>query len=69
MKVDLTYGNKLNVLINGIVKKQMDINYTVDGDTGDTTTTSILINGGTEEFLMITFDYQELKNIVEGKKI
>lgn len=65
MKVDLTYGSKLNVLINGIVKKQMDVNYTIDGETGDTTTTSILINGVKEEFLMITFDYQELKKIVE----
>jgi len=43
------------------------VNYTIDGKTGKPTTISILINDGKfkkKEFLMITFDYQELKKIV-----
>jgi len=67
MKIDLTYGNKLNVRINGIEEKQLEMNYTIDGDTGETTTSSLLINGDRKNFLMITFDYQELKKIVEKR--
>ena len=66
-KIDLTYSGKLTTLINVIEKKKLDVNYTVDGNTGKTTTTSILIRDD-EEFLMITFDYQELKKIVEMGK-
>ena len=64
-KVDLTYGGKLTTLINVTEKKKLDLNYTIDGKTGLPTTTSILIKDGNEDFLMITFDYQELKKIVE----
>jgi hypothetical protein len=66
MKIDLTYGGKLTTLINVIEKKKLDVNYTIDGKTGKTTTTSILINGDNDNFLMITFDYQELKELVES---
>ena len=64
MKIDLTYHGKLNTLINVIEKKKLDVNYTVDGKTGKPTTTSILIKEDKKDFLMITFDYQELKKIV-----
>lgn len=64
-KIDLTYGGKLTTLINVLEKKKLDLNYTIDGKTGLPTTTSILIKDGNEDFLMITFDYQELKKIVE----
>lgn len=66
MKIDLTYSGKLSTLINVIEKKKLDVNYTVDGKSGKTTTTSILIKDGKNDFLMITFDYQELKKLVEG---
>lgn len=64
-KIDLTYSGKLTALINVLEKKELDVNYTIDGKTGEPTTTSILIKNGLD-FLMITFDYQELKKLVEG---
>ena len=64
-KIDLTYSGKLTTLINVMEKKKLDINYTIDGNSGKPTTTSILIKDG-KDFLMITFDYQELKKIVEN---
>lgn len=67
MKVDLTYSGKLTTLINVVEKKALDVNYTIDGKTGKTTTTSILIKDKEKDFLMITFDYQKLKKIVEGR--
>ena len=63
MRADLTYSGKLTTLINVVEKKKLDVNYTVNGKTGKITTTSILLNE--EPLLMITFDYQELKKIVE----
>lgn len=68
MKIDLTYSGKLTALINVVEKKKLDVNYTVDGKTGKTTTTSILIKDKEKDFLMITFDYQELKKIVEKEE-
>lgn len=65
-KIDLTYDGKLTTLINVLKYKKLDIRYTIDGKTGKPTTTSILINEKEDEFLMITFDYQELKEIIEG---
>lgn len=65
-KIDLTYSGKLTTLINVLEKKKLDVNYTIDGKTGEPTTTSILIKDGLKDFLMITFDYQELKRLVEG---
>ena len=65
MKIDLTYSGKLTTLINVMEKKKLDVNYTIDGKTGKPTTTSILINGDKDNFLMITFDYQKLKELVE----
>lgn len=65
-KIDLTYGGKIKGLINAIYNKTFEVNYTVDGETGKTTTTSILIDSDDKgNLLMITFDYQELKKIVE----
>ena len=46
--------------------KKLDVNYTIDSKTGKPTTTSSLVKGG-KDFLMITFDYQELKKIVGDK--
>ena len=67
-KIDLTYSDKLRTLINVLEDKKLDVNYTIDGKSGKPTTTSILIKDGKEDFLMITFDYQELKKIVESRK-
>ena len=61
-KIDLTYAGKIKTLINVINVKELDLLYTIDGKTGLATTTSIKI----DDNLMITFDYQELKKIVEG---
>jgi hypothetical protein len=66
-KIDLTYGGKIKALINVLDTKNLDVNYTIDGKTGKTTTTSFLINDSKENFLMITFNYQDLKKLVEEK--
>ena len=66
-KTDLTYSGKLNASINILEDKKLDVNYTIDGDTGKITTTSILIKDSKDDFLMITFDYQELKKMVGDK--
>lgn len=65
-KIDLTYSGSIKGLVNVIEQKQFDVNYTIDSKTGNTTTTSILINENKDNFLMITFDYQELRKLVEG---
>lgn len=67
-KIDLTYSGKLKTLINVLETKKLDVNYTIDGKSGKPTTTSILIRDGKTDFLMLTFDYQELKKIVGDKK-
>ena len=67
-KVDLTYSGKLRTLVNVLEDKKLDVNYTIDGKAGKPTTTSILINDDEKDFLMITFDYQELKKIVGDSK-
>ena len=70
-KIDLTYSGKLTTLINVMEKKKLDVNYTIDGKKGEPTTISILINDGKfkkKDFLMITFNYQELKEIIERLK-
>ena len=66
-KIDITYNGKLETLINVVQNKNLDVNYTIDGKTGKVTTTSILINNDENDFLMITFDYQELKKLVGDK--
>jgi hypothetical protein len=66
-KIDLTYGGKIKTLINVLDTKNLDVNYTIDGKTRKTTTTSFLINDSKENFLMITFNYQDLKKLVEGE--
>ena len=65
MKVDLTYGGKIKGLINVINDVKFNVNYTIDGKTGKPTTTSILIFEDKENMLMITFNYQDLKKLVE----
>ena len=62
-KVDLTYGGKLKVLFNAQKEVNLDVDYTIDGKTGETTTTSICIC--LDPLFMITFDYQDLKKLVE----
>ena len=66
-KIDITYNGKLETLINVVQNKNLDVNYTIDGKTGKVTTTSILINDDKNDFLMITFDYQELKKLLGDK--
>lgn len=68
-QVDLTFSGELTTLINILDKQKLDVLYTIDGKTGKPTTTSIKIFEGknASEMLMITFDFQELKKIVEGK--
>lgn len=66
MKIDLTYGGKIKGLVNAIKPNNFEVNYTIDGKTGKTTTTSILIDK--DNFLMITFNYQDLKKLVESEK-
>lgn len=68
-KINLTFSGKLTTLINILNKQKLDVLYTIDGKTGKPTTTSIKIYEGenASEMLMITFDFQELKKIVEGK--
>ena len=66
-KTDITYDGKLETLINVVQNKNLDVNYTIDGTTGKVTTTSIFINNDENNFLMITFDYQELKKIVDDE--
>ena len=66
-KIDITYKGKLEALINVVQDKKLDVNYTIDGKTCKVTTTSILINDDKNDFLMITFDYQELKKLVGDK--
>ena len=61
-KIDLTYGGKLDTLINVVKKSKIDILYTIDGATGKPTTASLKTNGA----MMITFNYQDLKKIIEG---
>ena len=63
-KIDLTYSGKIDTLVNVLKKKKMHVNYTIDGETGQATTMSFLIDDSAENFLMITFDYQDLKKLV-----
>lgn len=64
-KIDLTFSGKLTTFINIVEIKKLHVRYTIDGNTGKPTTTSILIKDD-EDFLIISFDYQELKKIVEN---
>ena len=64
-RVDLTFDGELDIRVNVVDEKKTIVNYTIEGDTGKTTTTSILINE--DPLLMVTFDYQKLKEICEGK--
>ena len=67
-KIDLTYGGKLNAFINVLEGKKLDVDFTIEGDTGKATTTSFLIRDDEKDFMMVTFDYQELKKLLEGKE-
>ncbi len=66
--IGLTFDGKLQAYVtdekNALENKKLVINYTVDSLTKEVTTTSILIEE--EPLFMITFDYQDLKAIVEG---
>ena len=63
-EIDLTYSGEISARINVLTKKKLDVNYTIDGETGKVTTTSFLIDDSEDNFLMITFNYQDLKKIV-----
>ena len=64
-KIDLTYSGKIKVLVNVLKEKEMDVNFTIDGETGKATTTSFLIDDSEDNFLMITIDFQELKELIK----
>ena len=66
-RVDITYGGEIKGMINVIDKKTFQVNYTIEGDTKKPTTTSILIKEDKKDFLMSTFDYQDLKKLIEGE--
>ena len=66
-RLDITYGGEIKGMINVIDKKIFQVNYTVEGDTKKPTTTSILIKEDKKDFLMITFNYQDLKKLIEGE--
>ena len=63
--IDVTYGGQIKALKN-LEPIKMEVNYTIEGKTGKTTTTSFLIDK--ENFIMVTFNYQELKKLIEGVK-
>ena len=63
--IDVTYGGQIKALKN-LEPMKMEVNYTVEGKSGKTTTTSFLIVK--ENFIMVTFNYQELKKLIEGGK-
>ncbi len=62
-KIDLTYSGEIPARINVLKEKNMLVDYTIDGETGEVTTTSFLIDE--EKMLMVTFDYQDLKKLVD----
>lgn len=64
--IDVTYGGQIKALKN-LEPMKMEVNYTIEGKSGETTTTSFLINADNENFLMVTFNYQELKKLIEGE--
>ncbi len=72
-KIDLTYGGKIKALVSSVDGNElfnatmMEINYTIDGKTGETTTTSFWIKGINDKLFMLTFDFQELKKLVEKR--
>jgi hypothetical protein len=67
--VDLTFSGEIDGLLNAIEEKKLLINYTVEGATGNTTTTSLLLtNEWDAPIFMVTFNYQELKELIEGGK-
>ena len=59
--IDLTYSGELKIFTNVLDTKIIDVLYTIEGKTGKTTTTSLILDYEN----MITFDFQELKKIVE----
>lgn len=68
-RIDLTYSGEIQGMLNAIENKKLLVDYTIESDTGKATTTSILL---TNEFdapiFMVTFNYQELKELIEGNK-
>lgn len=62
--IDLTYSGQLKIFLFGITPHTIDILYTIEGKSGKTTTTSLIL----DEETMITFDFQQLKKIVESTR-
>lgn len=58
--VDLTYSSELKIVLFGITPKTIDILYTIEGKTEKPTTTSFILDDET----MITFDFQQLKKLL-----
>lgn len=70
-KIDLTFGGKIRGFVsdelgNCLESKTIYVDYTIEGDSGKPTTTSLLLRE--EPLVMVTFDYQALKQLVEGKE-
>lgn len=65
-RVDLTYSGVLKARKNVFEKENILVDYTVEGDTGKVTTTSFLLKE--DPLLMITFNYQDLKKMIEGEE-
>lgn len=66
-RIDLTYSGEIDGMLNAIKNKKLLVDYTIEGDTGKATTTSILLtNEWDAPIFMVTFNYQELKELIEG---
>ena len=61
--IDLTYSGELKIFTSGLNTKTIDVLYTIEGNTGKPTTTSLIL----DYECMVTFDYQQLKSVVERK--
>lgn len=61
--VDLTFDGVLNGMLS-LEDKAFKVLYTIDHKTNEPTTVSILVDK--EKMLMVTFNYQDLKKIVEN---
>ena len=60
--IDITYSGKLKILTDILTVNTIEVLFTIEGKTGKPTTTSLVLDDGT----MITFNFQQLKKIVES---
>lgn len=62
--IDITYSGKLKILTDILTVNTIEVLFTIEGKTGKPTTTSLVLDDGT----MITFNFQQLKKIVESTR-